>query len=206
MQVVDIQQQLEKLWTDEIPDHMDPDLKKYWMWSNLLGWIIIGLFFLAFIPLFLIGGPAPPEVLCFGCVGISLAMLVIYLAVYIGWYINALYNSYTFLLTQKEIIISRGVFFKQRSVIPYNRVQNINVTSGPLMRVWDLHTVHIHTAGVGMGIAEGIIQGIPFPDELSAIIMKRVRSSKYGGMASQDEMGKDIELFLRKFREHMQGK
>jgi len=204
MQEVELQNELEKLWTDETPDHLDPDVKRYWRWS----WSLAILIFTALC----VGPIAVPfifiEMTWFPGIMLLpfLTFYVIFCFPFLLWYSGAYYRSYTFLLTDQEIIITRGVFWKHRVVIPYNRVQNVNITSGPLERIFGLHRVHIHTAGVGLAVAEGHIPGIPFPDELAAIIMKRVRAFRYGDGTSDDEMGKDIEMFLAKFREYVEGK
>jgi membrane protein YdbS with pleckstrin-like domain len=45
-----------------------------------------------------------------------------------------------------DLLVRRGVLFSRLSVIPYGRMQFIDVTAGPIERSFDLATVRMHTA------------------------------------------------------------
>lgn len=45
-----------------------------------------------------------------------------------------------------DLLVRRGVMFSRLSVIPYGRMQFIDVTAGPLERAFGLATVKMHTA------------------------------------------------------------
>lgn len=45
------------------------------------------------------------------------------------------------------IVIKSGVFFRQETIIPYSRVQLVDVHSGPILRSYGLTTLGITTAG-----------------------------------------------------------
>ena len=45
-----------------------------------------------------------------------------------------------------DLIVSRGLMFRRMSVVPYGRMQFVDVTAGPLERVFGLATVRLHTA------------------------------------------------------------
>jgi membrane protein YdbS with pleckstrin-like domain len=47
-----------------------------------------------------------------------------------------------------DLLVARGVMFERLSVIPYGRMQFIDVTAGPLERIFGLATVKMHTAAV----------------------------------------------------------
>ena len=131
---------------------------------------------------------------------------MIYIAavwVLLMFYTNLLYESYTFLLTEDMILIEKGVIWKRKNAIPYSRVQNVNITHNPLERILGIATVHIHTAGMGMAYAEGKVSGIPFPDELSEIILRKVRMYRYGNGLDDVVFEKDVDRFLQKFREYL---
>lgn len=44
------------------------------------------------------------------------------------------------------MIVSRGVLVRRVSVVPYGRMQFVEVTAGPFERVFRLATVQLHTA------------------------------------------------------------
>jgi membrane protein YdbS with pleckstrin-like domain len=47
---------------------------------------------------------------------------------------------------EDDLLVKRGVMFSRFSVIPYGRMQFIDVTAGPLERTFGLATVKMHTA------------------------------------------------------------
>jgi len=46
----------------------------------------------------------------------------------------------------EDLLVSRGVLFSRLSVVPYGRMQFIDVTAGPIERSFGLATVRLHTA------------------------------------------------------------
>jgi membrane protein YdbS with pleckstrin-like domain len=44
------------------------------------------------------------------------------------------------------LLVQRGVLFSRLSVVPYGRMQFIDVTAGPIERSFGLATVRLHTA------------------------------------------------------------
>ena len=47
---------------------------------------------------------------------------------------------------EDDLMVRRGVFISRLSVIPYGRMQFIDVVSGPIERAFGLATVRMHTA------------------------------------------------------------
>jgi membrane protein YdbS with pleckstrin-like domain len=47
---------------------------------------------------------------------------------------------------EDDLLVRRGVLFSRLSVVPYGRMQFIDVTAGPLERSFGLATVRMHTA------------------------------------------------------------
>jgi hypothetical protein len=45
-----------------------------------------------------------------------------------------------------DLLVRRGVLFSRLSVVPYGRMQFIDVTAGPIERSFGLATVRLHTA------------------------------------------------------------
>jgi uncharacterized protein len=46
----------------------------------------------------------------------------------------------------EDLLVKRGVMFRRMSVIPYGRMQYVEITAGPFERVFGLATVQMHTA------------------------------------------------------------
>jgi membrane protein YdbS with pleckstrin-like domain len=47
---------------------------------------------------------------------------------------------------EDDLLVRRGLLVSRLSVVPYGRMQFIDVTSGPAERAFKLATVHLHTA------------------------------------------------------------
>jgi len=98
----------------------------------------------------------------------------------VAWWIPRYYASIKYLLGEQEIVIERGVYWRRKSFVPYNRVTNVDMVQGPLARAFGLGTVRIQTAGYSAGssgthIAEAVIQGVRDFEELKDAILAQVR-------------------------------
>ena len=56
------------------------------------------------------------------------------------------YASWGYAERDDDLLVRRGVLFARLSVVPYGRMQFIDVAAGPLERAFGLATVHLHTA------------------------------------------------------------
>ncbi len=56
------------------------------------------------------------------------------------------YLSWGYAEREDDLLVRRGVLFAKLSVVPYGRMQFVDVTAGPLERVFKLATVKMHTA------------------------------------------------------------
>jgi membrane protein YdbS with pleckstrin-like domain len=56
------------------------------------------------------------------------------------------YRAWGYAEREDDLLVRRGVMFTRLSVVPYGRMQFIDVTAGPLERAFGLATVRLHTA------------------------------------------------------------
>lgn len=57
-----------------------------------------------------------------------------------------------------DLLIRGGIMFHKLMVVPYGRMQYVDVTMGPLERMLGLSTIHLHTASPG---TNAMINGLP---------------------------------------------
>ncbi|PZS09057.1 MAG: hypothetical protein DLM64_11510 [Solirubrobacterales bacterium] len=57
-----------------------------------------------------------------------------------------------------DLLVRRGVMFRRMSIIPYGRMQYVEVAAGPLERAFGLATVQMHTAAAA---SDARIPGLP---------------------------------------------
>ena len=56
------------------------------------------------------------------------------------------YRSWGWAERDDDLVVRRGVLFHQTTVVPYGRMQFIDVSAGPVDRIFGLATVQLHTA------------------------------------------------------------
>ena len=56
------------------------------------------------------------------------------------------YRSWGYAEREDDLLVRRGVMFARLTVVPYGRMQFIDVSAGPLERLFGLATVRLHTA------------------------------------------------------------
>ena len=61
-------------------------------------------------------------------------------------FVSRRYGSWGYAEREDDLLVRRGVMFARLSVVPYGRMQFIDVTAGPLERAFGLATVRLHTA------------------------------------------------------------
>jgi uncharacterized protein len=61
-------------------------------------------------------------------------------------FVGRRYGSWGYAERADDLLVRRGVMFTRLSVVPYGRMQFIDVTAGPLERAFGLATVRLHTA------------------------------------------------------------
>jgi membrane protein YdbS with pleckstrin-like domain len=65
----------------------------------------------------------------------------------IAWpFVGRRFGSWGYAEREDDLLVRRGVMFARLSVVPYGRMQFIDVTAGPLERAFGLATVRLHTA------------------------------------------------------------
>lgn len=57
------------------------------------------------------------------------------------------YAARGYSLAEERLRVVRGILFRSDTVVPFGRVQHIDVNQGPLERLFHLATLTVHTAG-----------------------------------------------------------
>ena len=61
-------------------------------------------------------------------------------------FVSRRFNAWGYAEREDDLLVRRGVMFSRLSVVPYGRMQFIDITAGPLERSFSLATVRMHTA------------------------------------------------------------
>lgn len=107
-----------------------------------------------------------------GLVGWLLVMLLILL------WIPAFYRSLEYVIEADCVKAKGGVFWRKQVTVPFTKMTNLDVTQGPVQRMFDIGTIHVQTAGAGGqegSRAELRLLGIRELDEVKDSILERAR-------------------------------
>jgi len=74
-------------------------------------------------------------------------------------------DAWGYLERDEDLLVRRGVMFRRLSVVPYGRMQFVEVTAGAVERMFGLSTVKLHTAAAR---SDARIPGLE-PDEAARL-------------------------------------
>jgi len=63
-----------------------------------------------------------------------------------SWFVRNRFRAWRYQERYEDLLVARGVMVRRLSVVPYGRMQFIEVTAGPIERIFKLSTVKLHTA------------------------------------------------------------
>jgi membrane protein YdbS with pleckstrin-like domain len=78
--------------------------------------------------------------------GAAAAALVVAAAALAAWFVRRRVRAWSYTERDEDLLVSRGVLVRRLSVVPYGRMQFVDVTAGPVERAFRLATVKLHTA------------------------------------------------------------
>lgn len=85
-------------------------------------------------------------------------LLVLGLALWVLFLIRRRVRALGYLERDGDLVVRAGVLFRKQVVIPYGRLQYVEMTSGPLERHYKLCRLTLNTAA---GAATAVIPGLP---------------------------------------------
>lgn len=107
-----------------------------------------------------------PLVLWLGPVGVAVAFGVA--AAFAGlrsWVIVRAVRAWGYAEREKDLLVKHGLLFRELSIVPYGRIQLVDLKAGPIERAFGLTTVQIRTAALGAvteipGLDPDVAQGL----------------------------------------------
>jgi len=136
--------------TTDGPRKIHPAIRKVWLFSNTITFLIIAVITSVMEFGFLKAVDAPwhfPIFMPILWIGIGIASASL---VKLQW------ERWSYEVTDREVILSWGVWNQTRRFVPRDRIQHVDITSGPLARKFGLSHVHLYVAG-----AHGAVGAIP---------------------------------------------
>ena len=158
----------------------DPELKR--LYQVYLAIVLLGAFLWWMIPLVAFAMFSWIEIgvvvalSCFGPLFIVVGFVI--------YWISRFYASIHYVFEDDKLAVTRGVWWKTRSLVPYNRITNVNIYQGPISRHFGLGRLSVQTAGFsgttshGGKVAEAEIFGTKNFEELKDVIMEFLKGLK----------------------------
>ena len=85
--------------------------------------------------------------LAFGGAAAAIAVAVVITGALAAlWFARNRFRSWVYQERDEDLIVERGVLIHRLSVVPYGRMQFVDVSAGPIDRAFRLATVKLHTA------------------------------------------------------------
>ncbi len=78
--------------------------------------------------------------------GLVSVVVVLVLGAAFSWFVRRRYRAWRYQERHEDLLVARGVMVQRLSVVPYGRMQFVEVTAGPIERLFHLSTVKLHTA------------------------------------------------------------
>jgi len=147
----------------------DKNLKKMWFVGWLMAFVPVGVGDYLLISLL-------QDVEAKQILGI-MASVFILIWILVLPYIPLFFKSLEYRINGDSITGKKGVFWKKTSTLPYYKITNIDITQGPLQRMFGLGNIHCQTAGAGghQGTkAELVLMGIRDMEQLKETIESRI--------------------------------
>jgi hypothetical protein len=150
----------------------EKELKTLWLtcWSV---WFVVDI--VAWL-LLMLAQPIVFGLLLVGSVMVAVLVLI---------WIPAFYATLEYVINNDCIKGKSGVFWRKYITIPFTKVTNLDITQGPLQRVFDIGTIHIQTAGASgqqTAKAELSLLGLRKLEEVKESIMAKIRGYALSGL------------------------
>ncbi len=95
------------------------------------------------------------EVRILALVGAAIALVA---TVWLWWLIGRRVRSFGYAERSDDLLVTSGIMFRRLVVVPYGRMQLVDITAGPIDRSLGVTTVQLHTAAAS---TDATIPGLP---------------------------------------------
>lgn len=100
---------------------------------------------------------------------ISTLFFIIYLV-----FIELKYNNFKYYFTQRGVVIEKGILHKEKYVVPYEKIQNVNIEYTIPLRILGIGKIIIETAGTNLEESETTLDGMDDPEGFVKEVIKEI--------------------------------
>lgn len=121
---------------------LDPNYLKVLRWRVVIVWPII--FAIPAVGLYLAMSSWRPAIIC--------AAVAVPWTVFQFWRQGRLFRRWGYAERDTDLYVRHGLLFRNLTIIPYGRMQVVEVQAGPIERAFKLASVHLVTAGPSVSV------------------------------------------------------
>ncbi len=139
----------------------------------------------------------------------TIPLLPIWILGFGQWYSRAYYKRLECTLTERFVNIKKGVIFKKDKNIPLDRITDVAINEGPLLRLLGIKQINVETAGgqQGTNVGGGIVIGIKNTEDFRNAVLKQRTYLKEGTVknvaTSEGKSLTDIYKMLEKIEKKL---
>jgi len=122
---------------------LDPNVQKLWRVTNLITAVILAGF--AVLPDLIIWKARGKWLLFPGALPLIMFVFVVVLG---QWLVGRTFQCYRYELGEDDLAVAKGVFWKSWRFVNRNRIQHVDLSSGPIARALGLVQVTVFVGGM----------------------------------------------------------
>ena len=113
--------------------------------------------------------------------GLGIVLALIYFFTIGTWLPQQQATALRYWLDGSTLRVNQGVYFLKRKAIPLDRVTDVMLAQGPLLRHFGIWTLNIQTAGAGgQVVAEAILVGLESPEAVRDELLRARDAARRG--------------------------
>lgn len=83
------------------------------------------------------------------------------IALWCLWLIPTQVRALRYALADTDFVIRRGVLMRSMTLVPYGRIQYVDIVQGPMLRLMGIATIRLSTASA---LTDATLKGVPVSD------------------------------------------
>jgi len=97
--------------------------------------------------------------------GMGLLLAIIHIML-IVWFYPKWAAVLRYCFDDKALRVERGILFRSRKTIPLDKITDLELFQGPLLRALDMWVIKVQTASTGMQTPEAVLYGVVHPEQI----------------------------------------
>lgn len=127
----------------------DPNVLLVWRWSNALSYSIFAVISFLVLTGMVVTGKFPAWFMLGAVIPVGMWILS-------GAILKKQWENWSFQVTPEALDMSHGWIWKNRRTVARDRIQHVDINSGPVDRRFGLVQVVVYTAGTTVGMIPGL--------------------------------------------------